>query len=110
MHKQSFWIWHYGDYEIFHTMELNLRREVREKPYPPFWHLSTPNVSVKFTKDFNCENNTKITVHANGEGYISINAEKFSFNEESTFTPEPEPVAEQTFTPEPEVETIVETE
>ncbi|MBE6761284.1 MAG: alpha-rhamnosidase [Ruminococcaceae bacterium] len=84
MHKQSFWIWHYGDYEIFHTMELNLRREVREKPYPPFWRLSTPNVSVKFTKDFNCENNTKITVHANGEGYVSINAEKFSFNEEIT--------------------------
>ena len=61
MQKQSFWIWHYGDYEIFHTMQLNMRREVRGKAYPPFWRLCSPNISVKFLKNFECEDeNVKI--------------------------------------------------
>ena len=29
MNNKSYWIWHYGDYEIFHTMNVHLRIEAQ---------------------------------------------------------------------------------
>ena len=50
MTKKSYWIWHYGEYEIYHTMMAHLRREGEGCEIPAFWKISTPYVSVKFRK------------------------------------------------------------
>ena len=71
MDHKSYWIWHYGDYEIFHTMNVHLRREERGYHRPAFWKISTPYASVKFKKQIECESGYLIC-HINGNGHIAI--------------------------------------
>ena len=71
MSSKSYWIWHYGDYEIFHTMNVHLKREERGYHRPAFWRLSTPYASVKFKKQFNCERGY-IICHINGIGHVAV--------------------------------------
>lgn len=71
MKKQSYWIWHYGEYEIFHTMRLHLRREERGFHRPPFWKIPTPYVSVKFQKKFECESGY-LFCYMNGDGHLTV--------------------------------------
>ena len=70
MSKKSYWIWHYGDYEIYHTMNVSLRRQEFGADYPVFWKVSSPYSVVKFIKDF--EGEGYITAHTNGKGYIVV--------------------------------------
>ena len=32
---KSYWIWNYGDYEVFHTNRVNSRRQEQGIDYPP---------------------------------------------------------------------------
>lgn len=73
---KSYWIWHYGDYEIFHMMKLHLRREERGYHRPPFWKISTPYVTVKFKKEFSCDEGYLIC-HINGKGHVSVDDKHF---------------------------------
>lgn len=76
MSSKSYWIWHYGEYEIFHTMNIHLRRQEREYFRPPFWKISTPYASVKFCKKLRCKSGY-INVHINGNGYVSVDGKHF---------------------------------
>ena len=71
MQSKSYWIWHYGDYEIFHTMSIHLRREEQGYHRPPFWKISVPYTSVKFKKQIQCESGYLIC-HINGNGHVAI--------------------------------------
>ncbi|MBQ8439856.1 MAG: alpha-rhamnosidase [Clostridia bacterium] len=71
MNHKSYWIWHYGDYEIFHTMNLHLRREEQGRHIPPFWKISTPYASVKFHKRIDCGAGYLIC-YINGSGYVAV--------------------------------------
>lgn len=77
MSKNSYWMWHYGDYEIYHTMQLHLRRQEQGHFYPPFWKISQPYASVKFKKSFFCERGFVIC-RINGEGYVCVDGKNFS--------------------------------
>lgn len=79
MPSQSYWIWHYGDYEIFHTMNVHLRREEQGYHRPPFWKISTPYASVKFKKQFDCKSGY-IICHINGDGYIAVDDVRYKEN------------------------------
>ena len=48
----GYWMWYYGDYEIYHIMKVNSRREERDYARPAFWKQHVPYVSVKFRKIF----------------------------------------------------------
>ncbi len=74
--SKSYWIWNYGDYEIFHTMSLHLRREEQGYHRPPVWKISTPYVSIQFTKQFYCEKGYLIC-YMNGCGYIDIDNQRY---------------------------------
>ena len=71
MNNKSYWIWHYGDYEIFHTMNVHLRREERGYHRPPFWKISVPYTSCKFRKQINCQSGYLIC-YINGCGHIAV--------------------------------------
>lgn len=64
-------MWNYGDYEIFHVMNVHLRREERGYHRPPFWKIATPSPSVKFINRFYCESGY-LKCHINGDGYVSV--------------------------------------
>ena len=79
MEKKSYWIWHYADYEIYHIMQLNCRREERGYGRPAFWKLHTPYTNVKFIKTFE-SNGGYLKAHFNGTGYIAVNGKRFNEN------------------------------
>lgn len=79
MKNQAYWIWKYGDFEIYHSMLLHMRRIEREVVYPPYWKVSAPDPKVMFYREFECEGGY-IKVYANGEGYIKIGNRLYSPN------------------------------
>ncbi len=76
---KSYWIWHYGDYEIFHITKTNLRRENRGKLRSAFWKLSAPYVNVRFRKNFSCDSGYFIC-YTNGDGYITVDGNVYPTN------------------------------
>lgn len=79
MSGKSYWIWHFGEYEIFHTMQVHLRREERGYHRPPFWKICTPYASVKFVKKVTCEKGFFIC-RINGAGHISVDGVRYLAN------------------------------
>lgn len=72
MNKKSYWIWYWGDYEIFHITNVNMKREERGICRPPFWTLSTPFTNVVFRKSFESEKSGYVKVHVNGDGCVFL--------------------------------------
>ena len=76
MNKKSYWIWHYGEYEIYHIMNLHLRREERGMMRPAFWKIAVPYATVKFRNTFCCEEGY-LKVISTGTGYLDIDGVRF---------------------------------
>lgn len=81
MKQLSKWIWFPGDFEIYHSLKLNTRREERSYQWPAFWKLDDCYHNVKFRKKVVCEQSEKMIVFANGIGYISVDGNKHAFEE-----------------------------
>ena len=77
MDKKAYWIWKYGDFEIYHSMLLHMRRIEREVVYPPYWRIDSPDPKVMFYCDYEGDGGY-IKVTANGEGYIKIGNKLYS--------------------------------
>ena len=71
MNNRSYWIWNAGDFEIYHSMLLHMRRVEREVVYPPYWKVCAPNPKVMFYCDYEGEGGY-LTVYTNGEGYVKL--------------------------------------
>ena len=69
--NKSYWIWHYGDYEIYHFMKLHSRRQEFGADYPAFWPTFTPYVTIKLNKHVET-NEGYLIARANGFGYIHV--------------------------------------
>lgn len=86
MNNKSYWIWHYGDYEIFHTMNVHLRREERGYHRPPYWKISVPYTSCRFRKKINCQAGYLIC-YINGCGNISVDSVRYPEKTRIELTP-----------------------
>ena len=73
---KSYWIWHYGEYEIYHTMKLHLRRQEHNLDYPAFWNIAVPYVNVEFIKEFECEKDGYMSAFSTGTGYVLFENKK----------------------------------
>lgn len=74
--KKSKWIWYRGDFELYHGMKLNSRREIRGLFYPPLWRVDGPQPYIRLYKIANLEKKETIRVFTNGECLVWINNEK----------------------------------
>lgn len=74
----SYWIWHYGDYEIYHSMKVNLRRQEYGVDYPAFWNIASPYVNVEFRREFTCTQPGYMIAYANGKGSIALDGVKYT--------------------------------
>lgn len=71
MDNNALWIWKYGDYEIYHSLLLHMRRVEREIVYPTYWRMDAPSPVVTFCREYQgCGGYIK--VHAKGDGYVRI--------------------------------------
>ncbi len=80
MFEKPYWIWKYGDFEIYHSMLLHSRRVEREVVYPPYWRVDAPTPKVIFSREFEGEGGY-IKVKANGNGYVKIGNRLLSLNQ-----------------------------
>lgn len=70
---KSYWMWYPGDYEVFHAMQIHMRRDEREQTVPAFWKMSCPEVNVTFST---VAWGGSFTAYSNGEGYAAIDGRR----------------------------------
>ncbi len=73
--KNSFWMWNYGDFEIYHSNKVNSRREDNGATYPSRWQLGAIAQSVKFYREFTADAPVCLKVFVNGRGMIKVNGQ-----------------------------------
>ncbi|WP_337099891.1 alpha-L-rhamnosidase-related protein [Paenibacillus sp. YIM B09110] len=81
MNKKPTWIWYPGDFEIYHHLLLNTRREERHYYWPAFWRLDDCFHNVRFRKEVYCDTSEEMTVHAHGIGHVVVDGRKFPFRQ-----------------------------
>jgi Glycogen debranching enzyme len=75
------WIWYPGDFEIYHHLLLNIRREERYHQWPAFWRLDDCYHNVRFRKEVQCDTPEEMTVYAHGSGHIWVDGTKYPFGQ-----------------------------
>ncbi|MBR2340486.1 MAG: alpha-rhamnosidase [Clostridia bacterium] len=78
--KKAYWIWYNGDFELYHSLKLHTRREQYGFQYPPFWKLSVPYPTVRFSTSFNAKTETSIQAVSKGIGFIKIDEISYPLN------------------------------
>ena len=84
MSNKAKWMWYFGEYEIFHTLQLHSRREEFGSDYPPMWTMSNVYPRVTFQKTFTLDQPKIFSVKLNGIGYVLIDDDRFSVFEPIT--------------------------
>ncbi len=84
---KAYWMWNYGDYEIFHSNKAHTRREEFGIDYPVFWRLPEIDRNVFFYCDFENSEPEKIKMILNGFGYLSVDGKLYKANEEHVIEP-----------------------
>ncbi|WP_070040527.1 amylo-alpha-1,6-glucosidase [Robinsoniella peoriensis] len=79
--QRARWIWYPGDFEIYHALKVNTRREERNIMWPAFWRLDDCCHNVRFRKKAVFEKETRICVYANGNGYFDVDGKKYPYGE-----------------------------
>ncbi len=69
---KSYWIWNWGDWEVFHTNLVNSRREQYGMDYPPFWKMYDVDRNVTFFTEKEIAADGELKMYLNGKGYIKI--------------------------------------
>lgn len=76
--KKSSWIWYPGDYEIYHALLVNTRRQERDYDWPAFWRLDDVWHNVRFRKTVEIAGDTWMSCRTNGRGYLQIDGRRMS--------------------------------
>ncbi len=72
--KQSKWIWHPGDFELYHSMLLHNRRTKCGIYYSPMWRIDAPHRNLRLYKTANLEKEEQLTVYSNAkDASFSVN-------------------------------------
>ena len=74
---KSYWIWNYGDYEIFHSNRVNARRQEFGVDYPVLWKYYDVDRNVKFYAEIETETDGNIKLFLNGKGYILVDGQRY---------------------------------
>ena len=80
--KKARWIWYRGDFEIYHHMLLSCRRQEYGCDYPCQWHISRPEVSASFIRDFTAEKDGAVRVVTRSKGMVRFGGKLHPVNTE----------------------------
>lgn len=75
---KGYWIWNYGDYEIFHSNRVNARRQEFGVDYPTFWKYYDVDRNVRFYTEIETETDGNIKLFVNGKGYILVDGQRYA--------------------------------
>ena len=79
--NQAKWMWQYGEYELYHSMILHMRREEYGAEYPPMWRVSAPSPWLELYADFETDKASYARLTASGKGYIVIDGRRYPAGE-----------------------------
>ncbi len=86
--KQSKWIWHPGDFELYHSMLLHNRRTLASEYYPPMWRIDPIHSTVILYKIAVLEKPEELTVYSNTkESIVLVNGVRHSIGKKITLEP-----------------------
>ena len=71
----AYWIWYPGDFELYHSLKLHLRRTEFTFHRPAFWRLDDCWHNVIFRLQTTLEKTETFTVKTNGIGNITISGD-----------------------------------
>jgi hypothetical protein len=66
------WIWYPGDYEIWLSNQMQVKRNERDALFMPFWRLYGPQPLVDFSRDIDLQTPEPITITAEGKHSVTI--------------------------------------
>lgn len=69
---KSYWIWNYGDWEVFNTNLVNSRREQYGMAYPPFWRMYNVDRNIVLFSERDIPSDGFLKLHLCGKGYIKV--------------------------------------
>ncbi len=65
--NQATWIWYPGDYEIWLSNKMQVKRTEREAVFPPLWRYYSPYALVTFQKEFEIPEADEIAIFVEGD-------------------------------------------
>ena len=66
------WIWYPGDFELYHSLCQNFDREERGFFWPANWKAAQYHHCVKFSYEYQLEQETQVRITALGRGYVNV--------------------------------------
>lgn len=78
--QKSYWMWNYGDYELFHSNKANSRRQEFGADFPVFWRMFDVERNVTFYNVFTAENDGYAKLSVKGIGFIVIDGKRYAAN------------------------------
>ena len=85
--NNAVWIWYPGDFEIFHGMRQNFRREERGLGWPAFWKMEDWRKNVRFFRRYELSESETFTVYGCGIGHVQVDGKKFLLRKEIELNP-----------------------
>ncbi|MDE7334613.1 MAG: alpha-L-rhamnosidase [Lachnospiraceae bacterium] len=76
-----YWIWYFGDFELYHAMKQNFSRIERGYGWPAFWKSEGFRNRVAFRREYYLERETAFCVYSGAVGYVLAGDKKYPFGE-----------------------------
>ncbi|MDN3594854.1 amylo-alpha-1,6-glucosidase [Zunongwangia endophytica] len=70
------WIWYPGDFEIWLSNKMQVRRTEREAVFPPLWRYYSPFPLVTFQTDVNLPEEDEVTIYSEGSFQLLIDGKQ----------------------------------
>ena len=83
---KSYWIWNFGDWEIFHTNLVNSRREQYGMDYPSNWRIYDVDRYVVLFAEKDIPSDGFLKLHLHGKGYLKIEGRMYPSGKEIPVT------------------------
>ena len=75
--NNAVWIWYPGDFEIYHGMRQNFRREERGLGWPAFWKMDDWRRNVRFFRRYELTQPETFTIFGCGVGHVQADGRKY---------------------------------
>lgn len=66
------WVWYPGDYEVWLSNEMQVRRTEREAVFPPLWRYYSPYSLVTFQAEVDIPEQDEVSIHSEGSFQLLV--------------------------------------
>ena len=83
---KSYWIWNFGDWEIFHTNISNSLREQYDMDIPTDWRMYDVDKNIVLFAEKDIPSDGFLKLHLHGKGYLKIEGRMYPSEKEIPVT------------------------